>query len=80
MAEIKTPPKKAKKKGTPPAKHDPMVKNLEQTPTGELENLSFKVPPEFKKEYRLYAAERGVSMVKVLKESFELYRERHPAS
>ena len=80
MADIPKPPKKAKKIGAPPAKDAPMVRNLAQPAEGELHNLSFKLSPEFKKEYKLYAAERGMTMLEVLKESFKLYREKNPSA
>lgn len=78
MAQITKPPKKAQKLGNPPAKNEPTVRNLQQPTSTDLEGLNFKVNPEFKKEYRLYAAERGKSMVDILKESFELYRKHNP--
>ncbi len=80
MAEISKPPKKAQKTGAPPAKDTPMVRNLEQPVEMELHNLAFKVGQAFKREYKTYAAERGMSMLEVLKESFKLYREKYPSS
>ena len=80
MADIPTPPKKkAQKAGAPPAKDAPMIQNLKQPAEKELHNLSFKLSPEFKKEYKLYAAERGMTMLEVLQESFKLYKERYPS-
>lgn len=72
MAEI---PKKPKKngKGAPP----PPVEtkgNLTNPGDGELVNLSFKVSPEFRKEFRIFAAENDLSHVDLLKDSFREYK------
>lgn len=42
------------------------------TEPGELQTLNFKVPEAFKRSYKVYAAERGISMLDLLKEGFEL--------
>lgn len=36
------------------------------------ETLNFKVTPAFKKEFKVYAASQGISMVDLLKEGFAL--------
>jgi hypothetical protein len=38
----------------------------------ELQTLNFKVPDTFKRSYKVYAAERGMTMLDLLKEGFEL--------
>lgn len=38
------------------------------------ETLNFKVTPDFKKEFKVYAASQGISMVELLKEGFALSR------
>lgn len=38
------------------------------------ETLNFKVTAAFKKEFKVYAASQGISMVDLLKEGFELSR------
>ena len=38
----------------------------------DLETLNFKVTTAFKKEFKGYAVNQGVSMVELLKEGFEL--------
>ena len=38
----------------------------------ELQTLNFKVPEAFKRSYKVYAAEHGISMLDLLKEGFEL--------
>jgi hypothetical protein len=38
------------------------------------ETLNFKVTPDFKKEFKVFAASHGISMVDLLKEGFALSR------
>jgi hypothetical protein len=38
--------------------------------------LNFKVPAEFHREFKTYAAQRGISMLELLQEGFRLVRER----
>lgn len=40
------------------------------------ETLNFKVTPDFKKEFKVYAASQGISMVELLKEGFGLSRQK----
>jgi|CXWL01.1.fsa_nt_gi lipid-binding SYLF domain-containing protein len=40
------------------------------------ETLNFKVTPDFKKEFKVYAASQGISMVDLLKEGFILSRQK----
>jgi hypothetical protein len=49
-------------------------KNKERLPaaTADAETLNFKVSTEFKREFKGYAVSRGVTMVELLKEGFEL--------
>lgn len=42
------------------------------TEPDELQTLNFKVPDAFKRSYKVHAAERGMSMLDLLKEGFEL--------
>lgn len=72
----KVPKPKGAGKGTPP----PLTKtvnNLERPePTGQAP-LNFKVPEDFKREFKTYAAARGISMTKLLINGFELVKEHH---
>jgi hypothetical protein len=45
----------------------------------ETETLNFKVTGEFKREFKGYAVSRGVTMVDLLKEGFELSKRKHRA-
>ncbi len=44
-----------------------------------LETLNFKVSPAFKKAFKGYAVSQGMSMVDLLKEGFELTKEKRKA-
>lgn len=43
----------------------------------DLQTLNFKVPDPFKREYKAYAAERGMSMLALLREGYELSKRKH---
>ena len=43
----------------------------------KLETLNFKVLTGFKKAYKGYAVARGITMVELLREGFELSKARH---
>lgn len=42
----------------------------------ELQTLNFKVPANFKKQYKGFAVAQGISMLELLKEGFALSKER----
>jgi len=41
-----------------------------------LETLNFKIPADFKKAYKGYAVARGITMLELLREGFELSKKR----
>ena len=63
----------AKPKGTKGQPTEEASQTLSQT--GELIGLNFKIEPEFRREFKTYAAERNLSMVDLLKESFALHKD-----
>lgn len=71
----KVPPPKTKREPPPALQERPA--NLEKTPPLETETLNFKATSELKREYKGYAASRGMTMVELLQRGFELYKERH---
>lgn len=80
MAKISKLPtsKKRNRKGVPPPAEDRFVENLRKTPSGVLKDLNFKVPADFKKDFKGYAHEHDFpSMVDLLKTCFEYYKENH---
>lgn len=42
----------------------------------KLETLNFKIPADFKKAYKGYAVSRGITMLELLREGFELSKTR----
>jgi hypothetical protein len=55
------------------ARHMPK-KEVGEPHATELQTLNFKVPDAFKRSYKVYAAQRGMTMLDLLKEGFELSR------
>ena len=75
MAATKVPAPKKKREAPPQIEETPQ--NLEKTPPLETETLNFKVTAEFKREYKVYAISRGMTMIEFLQKSYKLYKERH---
>jgi ketopantoate reductase len=48
------------------------LKNLDDAEA--LKPLNFRVPPQFHREYKIYAVQNGMNMVELLRESFELFK------
>ncbi len=40
--------------------------------------MSFEVSADFKRAYKLYGVEQGMSMLEIFQESFELYKKIYP--
>lgn len=69
-------PKKAKNKlGDAPSLENSNTNNLENPPPSKTVNMVFTVPFEFRQEYKVFAASRGMSMLDVLRKSFEKYKD-----
>lgn len=77
--KVQKPKKRKGQLGTPPQTAAPAPKNLHKPSSGELAPLNFYVPPDFRREYKIFAAERDMNMVDVLKQSFELYKAQNPS-
>ena len=75
MAKIPPPNKSTKGKGTPPPT-TATVGNLEKAEPTRLTPLNFKVPAEFRREFKTYAAQHDLSLSKLLQESFRFLKER----
>ena len=71
----RVPAPKKRREAPPPL--DAPVRNLERKPPTDLETLNFKVSEEFKREYKGYAVSHGLNMLDLLRESFDLYREKY---
>ena len=72
MAKISK-PSSTNRKGTPPPDFEAST-NLNRTPDVDLKPLNFKVNAEFKREFKTYATVNDMSMVKLLQECFEYYK------
>lgn len=46
------------------------------TQSTETETLNFKVSPEFKRSFKGYAVSQGLTMLELLREGFELSKEK----
>lgn len=68
---------KKKKLGDVPSIVD-TNRNLDKSTSFNLKDLNFKVDEDFKYLYKEYATSKRISMVDLLKASFELYRKSNP--
>jgi hypothetical protein len=75
MAKIPPPTKSKKGKGPPPPT-TAVVGNLDKAEPTHLMPLNFKVPPEFRREFKTYAAQHDLSLSKLLQESFRVLKEK----
>ncbi|PYE29906.1 hypothetical protein C8J35_1315 [Rhizobium sp. PP-F2F-G38] len=55
-------------------------KTAQKSDSVDLQTLNFKVPNSFKREFKVYAAEQGLTMLDLLKEGFELSKKKRGAS
>jgi hypothetical protein len=69
-------PSPRKQREAPPQLEE-APRNLEKAPPQDTETLNFKVVAEFKREYKVYAASRGMTMIDLLEQSYQIYKERH---
>jgi hypothetical protein len=73
MAKIAPPKAPKSRKGVPPS----LVKtvgNLDKPEAAALQTLNLRVPLEFKRDLKVYAAQHGRSMTDLLMEAFGLLR------
>ena len=62
---------------TPEIEHVPSPTQTLITPSEpiDLKPMNFKVPPEFRREYKQFALDNDLKLVEVLKESFKAFKE-----
>jgi hypothetical protein len=72
--EYMPPPPKKKKHGTKGTPPDATTGNLKQPSNGEMVNLNFKVPPDFKRDFKTFCTEHDLKMKDALMEMFSRYR------
>ena len=71
MAKIGKP--SSNRKGAPPPEFEASV-NLNRTPDDDLKPLNFKVKAEFKREFKSYATSLDMTMVQLLQDCFDHYK------
>lgn len=74
MAKLER-PKRRVGKGAPPPIEQPS-QNLSKTPNQEVTTLNFRVPKDFKKEFKQYALDHDISMVDLVMKCFEYYKKQ----
>ena len=75
MAKVAPPiQNKATSKGIPPSV-ELATNNLDKAEGGEVKTLTFKVSPDFHREFKSYATLNDLSMIELLYKAFEHYRE-----
>jgi len=76
MARV--PPPKRSAKGTPPPPTK-TVDNLRKPETGTTAPapLNFKVPPDFRRDFKIYAAQHGMKLNELLYEAFRALTEKN---
>lgn len=74
MAKINKPARK--RKGAPPQETVTSV-NLNKESDNSVVSMNFKVPPEFRKNMKQYAAELGISMTDLMIKAVEEYKANH---
>ena len=79
MAELAPPKKPVAGKGAPPPDTQPST-NLHKSPPSSIKDLSFKVPYEFWREYKLTAMEEGMTMTEYLRVTHSFYKEHNSNS
>lgn len=72
---VKTPQRKTSRKG-PPATPK-AVANVGKPESPRLASINFKVPEEFRREFKTYAVQHGKTMLDLLQAGFELVKEQH---
>lgn len=76
MSDIaKVPAPKRSGKGAPPPVTQ-TIGNVGKPEPSALTALNFKVPAEFHREFKTYAARQGISMLELLQEGFRLVKQQ----
>lgn len=69
------PPRKSDPKGKPPERADAKV-NLVKPEPREIVALNFRVPAEFKKDFKIAAATLGITQSELLQQAFKLWQQQ----
>lgn len=65
-----------KSKKGPPPKPQPAPANLDKPDLAHFKPLNFKVPGDFHREFKTFAAAHGKSMLELLREGFDLVKKQ----
>lgn len=76
MAIQTPPPPRTSKKGEPPAPVETRG-NLKKPEPTKIVPLNFRVPSEFKKDFKVAAAMNGITQSELLQQAFEEWCRRH---
>ena len=71
MAKVRSPKRSMRRA---PPREGQTIDSVEQVPSSALTPLNFKVPQEFHREFKSYAAQQGIAMVDLLQEGFRLVK------
>ena len=69
-------PTAGKGKGKPPTVVE-TKQNLKKPASGRNVSLLLKIPPELRREYRVYAAERDIELNKLFEQVWGYFKESH---
>jgi hypothetical protein len=75
MATKPPPPPKKSSKGEPPPTEETRA-NLGKPEPGNVVDLNFKVPAEFRKNFKIASVEQGMTQAAFLKEIFRFWQEQ----
>lgn len=70
------PPRKVDPKGEPPEKAETKI-NLIKPEPGGIVALNFRVPADFKRDFKVSAATVGITQSELLQQAFQLWQEKH---
>lgn len=70
------PPRRHEAKGQPPERIQTRG-NLAKPEPGESVALNFRVPAEFKRDFKIAAATQGITQSELLQQAFMEWRQRH---
>lgn len=74
--KLPPPPRKTDPKGTPPERTE-TKENLSKPEPGESVALNFRVPAEFKRDFKIASATIGIKQSELLQQAFRLWEEKH---
>jgi hypothetical protein len=70
------PPRKIADKGEPPERIETR-ENLTKPEPGNMVALNFRVPAEFKKDFKVAAATAGITQSELLAQAYKLWNQKH---